>query len=97
MPFARKNDDTKFTREPKGGRERPWDHRCKTFWLGPGRGGGLVVIALAFFSDDPCLNPAESLLFFRILLFERTKINKKTKPGLAHLKNILALTSFYLR
>ena len=29
-----------------------------------GRGGGLVVSALAFYSDDPSSNPAEAYSFF---------------------------------
>jgi len=38
-----------------------------------GRGGGLVVSALAYCSQDPCLNPADFLTF----LYEKTKVNKK--------------------
>ena len=38
-----------------------------------GRGGGLVVSVLAFYSDNPSSNPASYLIF----LYEKTKINKK--------------------
>ena len=50
-----------------------------------GRGGGLVVSVLAFYSDDLCRNPAEVCNFCVKLLLKRKKINKK-RPGLAHLK-----------
>ena len=36
-----------------------------------GRGSGLVVSVLAFYSDDPSSNPAD------YYLYEKTKINKK--------------------
>ena len=39
-----------------------------------GRGGGLVVSILAFYSDAPRSNPADNLINF---LSEKTKINKK--------------------
>ena len=42
-----------------------------------GRGGGQVVSVLAFYSDDPSLNPAEVYNFSVKLLLKRTKINKK--------------------
>ena len=42
-----------------------------------GRGGGLGVSVLAFFSDDPSLIPAEVYIFSVKLLLKRTKINKK--------------------
>ena len=48
-----------------------------------GRGGGLVVSVLAFYSDDPSSIPAEVYNFFCKILLKRTKINKK-RPGLAH-------------
>ena len=48
-----------------------------------GRGGGQVVSALAFYSDDPSSNPTEVYNFSVKLLLKRTKINKKM-PGLAH-------------
>ena len=38
-----------------------------------GRGGGLVVSVLAFYSDYPSSNPADSLN----ILDEKTKINEK--------------------
>ena len=38
-----------------------------------GRGGGLVVSVLAFYSDDLSSNPAGYLNF----LYEKTKINEK--------------------
>ena len=38
-----------------------------------GRGGGLVVSILAFYSDDPSLNPAGNLNF----MYEEMKINEK--------------------
>ena len=42
-----------------------------------GRGGGLVVSVLAFYSDDPSSIPAEVYNFSVKLLLKRTKINKK--------------------
>ena len=42
-----------------------------------GRGGGLVVSVLAFYSDNPSSNPAGCLNF----QYEKTKINEK-RPGL---------------
>ena len=51
-------------------------------FLTSGRGGGLVVSILAFYSDDPSSNPAGYLIF----LYEKRKINKK-RPGLPILKN----------
>ena len=48
-----------------------------------GRGGGLVVSVLAFYSNDPSLIPAEVYNFSVKLLVKRTKINKK-RPRLAH-------------
>ena len=44
---------------------------------------GLVVSELAFFSDNPCLNPAKVYNLSVKLFLKRTKINKKT-PGLVH-------------
>ena len=38
-----------------------------------GRGGGLVVSVLAFYSDYPSSNPAGYLNF----MYEKTKINEK--------------------
>ena len=48
-----------------------------------GRGGGLVVSVLAFYSDDPSSNPADSLN----ILFEKTKINEKEAGFDPSLKN----------
>ena len=45
-----------------------------------GRGGGLVVSILAFYSDNPSSIPAGYLNF----LYEKTKMHKK-RPGLAHI------------
>jgi len=45
-----------------------------------GRGAGLAVSMFAFYSDDPSSNPGE---YFK--LHDKTKINDKMKPGLAHL------------
>ena len=45
-----------------------------------GRGGGLVVSVLAFYSDNLSLNPAG---YFNVLC-KKTKINLKS-PWLAHL------------
>ena len=43
-----------------------------------GRGGGCQVVSVfAFYSDDPCSNPAEVYNFWVKLLLKRTKINKK--------------------
>ena len=39
-----------------------------------GRGGGLVVSVLAFYSDNPSLNLADCLNNF---LYKKTKINEK--------------------
>ena len=51
-----------------------------------GRGGGQVVSVLAFYSDDPGLNPAEAYCFFlQNLCLKRTKIYKEI-PGLAFFK-----------
>ena len=41
------------------------------------RGGGQVVSVLAFYSNDPSLNPAEVYNFSVNCLSKRTKINKK--------------------
>ena len=38
-----------------------------------GRGGGLVVSVLAFYSDNPSSNPAG---YFKKFLYEKTKIIK---------------------
>ena len=46
-------------------------------------GGGLVVSALAYCSEDPSLNPADYLLF--IVVHEKTKINEK-EAEVGHLK-----------
>ena len=53
-----------------------------------GRGGGLVVSILAYYSDNPSSNPAG---YFNVL-YEKTKINEK-RPGLAHLLKVLKTTS----
>ena len=42
-----------------------------------GRGGGQVVSALAFYSDDPSSNPADAYRFSVQIVFEKMKINKK--------------------
>ena len=49
-----------------------------------GHGGGLLVSALAFHSNDLSLNPVGSVNFQR----EKTAINKE-RLGMAHLKNLL--------
>ena len=47
-------------------------------------GGGQVVSMLAFYSDDPSLNPAEAYSFLcKNCVWKRTKINKK-RTELAH-------------
>ena len=46
-----------------------------------GRGGGQVVIVLAFYSDDPSLNPAEAYSFFCKIVFEKNEKNKKRGLG----------------
>ena len=54
-----------------------------------GRGVGLVVNVLAFFSDDPSSIPAVVYNFtVKLLLFLRTKINKKM-PGWAIFKKTI--------
>ena len=50
-----------------------------------GRGGGLVVSALAFYTDDPSLNAG-----YLNFMYKKTKIYQK-RPGLAHLKKIHSL------
>ena len=45
--------------------------------MGLGHGGGIVVSALAFYSDNPSSNPVGYLLS---LLYEKTKINR-TEAG----------------
>ena len=42
-----------------------------------GHGGGQVVSMLAFYSNDPSLNPADAYSFCCYIVFERMKINKK--------------------
>ena len=42
-----------------------------------GSGGGQVVSVLAFYSDDPSLNPAEVYSFYSVNCLKRTKINEK--------------------
>ena len=55
----------------------------RNFYLG--RGGGQVVSALAFNSDNLSLNPAEDYCFFRKLLLVNIKDTTK-RPGSAHFK-----------
>ena len=55
-----------------------------------GRGGGLVVSVLTFYSNDPSSIPAEVYNFSVKLLLKITKINIK-RPGLANLKKSLIL------
>ena len=43
-----------------------------------GRGGGLVVSILAFYSDNPSLNPASILIF----LYKKTKKEARVGPSL---------------
>ena len=61
--------------------ENTKDKRCKgsNEWLINflGRGGGLVVSMLAFYSDDPSSIPAEVYNFYVKLLMKRMKIIKK--------------------
>ena len=53
-----------------------------------GRGGGLVVSVLAFFSDDPSLIPAEVYKFFCKIVVEKTE-NKQKEAGIGpFFKNI---------
>ena len=47
-----------------------------------GRGGNQVVSTLAFYSDDPSLNPAEVYSFFCNIIFEKNENKQKE----AHLK-----------
>ena len=44
-----------------------------------GRGGGQVVGGLAFYSDDPSSNPAETCNFFSNILLEKNE--NKLKRG----------------
>ena len=39
-------------------------------WLLLGRGGGQVVSLLTIYTDDPCLNPAEDIVFSLKFVFE---------------------------
>ena len=48
-----------------------------TSWLFSSRGGGLVVSALAYCSEDPSLNPVDYLIF----LFIVQKDENKPKRG----------------
>ena len=52
-----------------------------------GRGGGLVVSVLAFYSDNPTFNPAEAYILVCTIVSESNE-NKKV-AGFAHLKNML--------
>ena len=54
-----------------------------------GRGGGLVVSALAYSSEDPSSNPAG---YLKYLLYEKSKINEK-EAGVGPLKKMLVSTS----
>ena len=56
-----------------------------------GCGGGQVVSVLAFYSDDPSLNPAEVYNFSVKLLLKRTKINKKEAGVGPFLKKLLPI------
>ena len=54
-------------------------HNCREigrhiYW---GRGGGLVVSVLAFYSDDPSSNPKEDYIFSVKGSLKRTNKNKK--------------------
>ena len=49
-----------------------------------GRGGGQVVIVLAFYSDDPSSNPAEAYSFFCKIVFEKNE-NKQKEAGVGPL------------
>ena len=42
---------------------KPWQSLALNI-LFPGRGGGQVVSVLAFYSDNPSLNPADAYSFF---------------------------------
>ena len=46
-----------------------------------GRGGGLVVSVLAFYSDDPSLIPAEVYNFFCKIVVEKNE-NKQKEAGI---------------
>ena len=58
-------------------------HHCQIIIVTFGHGGGQVVSMLAFYSDDPSLNPAEAYSFSETLCLKRMKIKQK-RPGLAH-------------
>ena len=45
------------------------------------RGGGQVVSVLAFYSDNPSLNPAEAYSFSVKIVFEKTKNKQKIGRG----------------
>ena len=49
-----------------------------------GRGGGQVVVVLAFHSDDPSSNLAE---VFSVKVVVEKNENKQKRPEFAHLKN----------
>ena len=47
-----------------------------------GRGGDQVVLVLAFYSDNPSLNPAETYSFFSVkFVFEKNEIKQKRGRG----------------
>ena len=50
-------------------------------------GGGQVVSVLAFYSDDPSVNPAEAYSFFCWIYVCKEK-NKQNETKLAHLKKM---------
>ena len=45
-------------------------------WCAWGHGGGQVVSVLAFYSDDPSLNPAETYSLFCNIVFENNVNNQ---------------------
>ena len=58
-----------------------------------GRGGGLVVSVLTFYSDNLCSNPAEADGFSVKFLFEN-KENKRKEAGIDPLKNWALVSDF---
>ena len=59
------------------------NNHTKLTFLKRGRGGGQVVSVLAFYSDDPSLNPAEAYSFICNIVFENNK-NKQKRGRVWH-------------
>ena len=58
-------------------------HFLKNHLIEEDHGDGEVVSVLAFYSDDPSLNPTEANSFSVKFVFEKNEKNKY-RPGFAH-------------